>query len=87
MIKIIESPQRSDNKISYIVENDILTITIDNATEVFDFTGVPEGKAEEIESGALQINPIISAEKIGEEITITLLRFYSFEEKEMFENV
>ena len=85
MIKIIETPQRADIIISSQIENDILTITIDEVSEVFDFTEMPEGKAESITPEILTINPILSAEKIGEEITIELIRFYSFEEKELFE--
>lgn len=85
MIKIIETPQRADSKISYTVDDDILILTIDGITEEFDFTGLPEGTAGEITPELLTMNPIISAEKIGDEITITLIRFYGEEEKEVFE--
>jgi len=85
MIKIIETPQRSDKRISYSVEGYILYVTIDGVTEEFDFTGLPEGQAEEISPDILQMNPIISADKVGDEITITLIRFYGEDEKEVFE--
>jgi hypothetical protein len=85
MIKVIETPQRSDMKISYSIDGDVLNVTIDDVTEEFDFTGFPEGQAEEITPGLLRVSPIISAEKVGDEITITLIRFYGEDEKEVFE--
>lgn len=87
MIKIIETPQRSNSKISHTIDGDILKVTFDGIIEEFDFTGLPEGRAETIETEALKFNPIISAEKIGDEITITLLRFYGDDEKGVFEIV
>jgi len=86
MINLIETPQRADFKAKYTVGNDILTVKIGEVTEVFDFTGLDEGKAEEIIAETLPINPIISAEKIGDTINIKVIRFYTFEEKELFEN-
>lgn len=85
MIKIKESPQRADMKISYAISNDILTITLDGVSEVFDFTGMPEGKLDSVEVESLKLNPIISAEKIGEEITVEVLRFYGIDEKHIYE--
>jgi hypothetical protein len=85
MIKIIESPQRADMKITYVVDGDILNVTVDDVTEEFDFTGLPEGRMTEIEPEELPINPILGAEKIGDEIIITLSRFYGKDEKEVYE--
>lgn len=85
MIKIKESPQRADMKISYAISNDILTITLDGVSEVFDFTGMPEGKLDSVEVESLKLNPIISAEKIGEEIIVEVLRFYGADEKHIYE--
>lgn len=87
MIKLTETPQRADIKAEYTVNNDILTVKINDVTEVFDFTGLEEGIAEEVIAEVLPINPIISVEKIGETINITVIRFYTFEEKGLFENV
>ena len=86
MINLIYTPQRADIKAEYTVNNDILTIKIDGTVETFDFTGLEEGTAEEIVTEILPINPIISVEKIGDEINVTVIRFYTFEEKELFEN-
>jgi ribosomal protein S1 len=86
MINLIYTPQRADFKAEYIINNDILTVTIDNKTETFDFAGLEEGIAEEIIAETLPINPVVSVEKIGDEINVTVIRFYTFEEKEEFEN-
>lgn len=85
MINLIYSPQRADIKAEYTVENDILTVTINELTEVFDFTGLEEGIAEEIVVEILPVNPIVSVEKTGDAINVTVIRFYSEEEKELFE--
>lgn len=87
------TPQRSDNKLIYSVENDILTVTYQNArtgqevTDTFDFTGLPDGKLEvDTITTTLPVGPIISAEKISGTLTLTLLRWYDASEKEQFEN-
>jgi hypothetical protein len=85
MINLIETPQRADFKAEYIVNNDILTVKINDVTETFDFTGLAEGVAEEIAVETLPINPIISAEKIGETVNIKVIRFYGQDEKGLFE--
>lgn len=87
LINIIYTPQRSDIKAEYSAINDILTIKIGEIEEIFDFTNLDEGKAEEIIVEKLPINPIISAEKIGDTTDITVIRFYGEREKELFENV
>lgn len=86
MINLLYSSQRADFKAEYIVNDDVLTVTIDDKTETFDFTGFEEGIAEEIIADVLPVNPIISAEKIGDTINISVIRFYGEDEKEVFEN-
>ena len=86
MINLIKTPQRADIKAIYTIDNDILTVVIGETEETFDFTGFEEGIAEEIITEVLSINPIISAEKIGDTVNIKVIRFYTFEEKELFEN-
>lgn len=86
MINVIYEPQESGYKAEYIVNNDTLTVKIGDMTETFDFTGLEEGIAEEIIAEVLPINPISSAEKVGDIINITVIRFYGEDEKEVFEN-
>lgn len=87
IINLIETPQRADVKVDYIINNDVLTVKMNDIVETFDFTGLQEGRAEEIIAETLPINPIIGAEKIGDTVNIKVIRFYTFEEKELFEGV
>lgn len=86
MIKIIETPQFATYGYTYEIKGDILTLNMDEETEVIDLTDLPEGQAESIEMEVLPINPVVSIEKTGEVIEVTLIRFYGDDEKEMFEN-
>ena len=86
MIDLIETPQRADIKAEYTVNNDVLTVMIGDIKETFDFAELEEGIAEEIIAETLPVNPIISAEKIGETLNIKVIRFYGEDEKELFEN-
>ncbi len=86
MIKIIETPQYATFKYTYEIEGDVLTLTMNKETEVFDLTDLEEGKAESIELEVLPINPVVSIEKTSEIIEVTLMRFYDSDEKELFEN-
>lgn len=85
MINLIYSPQRADFKAEYEVNDDVLTIKIGEVEEMFDFTDLSEGRAEEIIVEELPINPIVSAEKIGDVVNIEVIRFYNKDEKDLFE--
>lgn len=86
IIKIIESPQRNDKHVvKWKVKDDVLTITINEQTEVFDFTGLPDGVLDKIDIETLPINPIVSAKRVNGELEVTLLRFYNQDEKHLFE--
>jgi len=86
MINLTYTPQRADFTAEYTLNNDILTVKINDKTEVFDFTGLAEGMAEEIIAEVLPINPIVKVEKIGDTVNVTVIRFYGADEKEVFEN-
>lgn len=86
MIKIIETPQYATFKYTYEINGDVLTLSMNEETEVLDLTELPEGQAESIELEVLPINPVVSIEKTGEVIEVTLIRFYDDDEKELFEN-
>lgn len=85
MINLIYSPQRADYKAEYTVNNAILTVNIGEVEETFDFTELEEGIAKEIITEELPINPVISAEKVGGTINVTVIRFYGGDEKHLFE--
>lgn len=86
MIELVEIPQRSDDyNIKYEINGDVLSVTVNGINEIFDFTGLPEGVAESIISENLPINPILSAKKIGDVVTIEVSRVYGHDEKHLFE--
>lgn len=86
MINLIENPQRADVKAIYEINGDMLTVTIDDNIEIFDFTGLSEGVAEEIIVEVLPINPIVKVEKVLDVVIIEVIRFYNIDDKELFEN-
>ena len=85
MINLIYTPQRAEFKAEYTINNDALSVEIGGKSEIFDFTGLADGMAEEIIAEVLPINPIVSIEKIGDTINITVIRFYGENEKALFE--
>ena len=86
MVKIIETPQYSSFNYSYEIKGDVLTLTMNEETKALDLTDLEEGQAESIELEVLPVNPVVSIEKTGETIKVTLIRFYDDAEKELFEN-
>ena len=82
MMKILLSPQVRDvNKIWYDIEENKITATINDKTDTFDFTDVPDGELEIIDEitgeslieTSLPEVPIISAEKTDGELTVEIL--------------
>ncbi|NBI05757.1 hypothetical protein [Senegalia massiliensis] len=90
-MNIIESPYRTDDyELIYKQETeDILKVTHikGNAetTEIFDFTGLADGRAESIIAEILPLNPILSAERVNGVLIVEVLRIYSKEEKHIYE--
>ena len=77
MIKIYFSPQRSDRQIEYCFNGETITVKIDNAEDVFDFSALPDGELntqEQIET-VLPVNPIISAKRIDSILHLKLLNW------------
>lgn len=83
---IIYSPQRSDSYVStYQLDNDVLTITLNDVVETFDFSEFSDGLAEEITPEKLPINPIIKAERVDGTLSITVIKFYNEAQKTEYE--
>lgn len=76
-MKAILTPQvpHRDFTVSYSAEGDILTAEVDGVVDTFDFTGMPDGRAESIESATLPINPVLGAEKVNGVLTVTLAHY------------
>lgn len=71
-MKIIYSPQRSDVPLSYAFSGDIITATMGGKSDVFDLTGLPDGRAAIIDS-TLDPCPVLAAERTAEgELIVTL---------------
>ncbi|MEN0666902.1 hypothetical protein [Caldifermentibacillus hisashii] len=74
-MRVLYSPCYSDGKkIEYQFAGEDVTATYDGKTDTFYFTGLPDGKAESIET-LLDINPILSAERVDGELKLVLLNF------------
>ena len=75
------SPQvRENNKIWYEIENQKVTATINDITDTFDFTDMPDGElelwddnGEDLIETVLQEVPIISARKEDGVLTVEIL--------------
>ena len=87
MIIVNEKPQYSNNKISYSISGDTLTITVNGVIDLIDFSQFPDGEASvgDIET-SLPTNPILGIKKINGDTTVELFRFYGDDEKEVFES-
>lgn len=73
-MKVLYSPCRSDKKIKYDINGEIIKVTFQGVTDTFDFTDTPDGKLDSVKTN-LKINPIISAERVNGELKIVLLNF------------
>ena len=78
------SPCRSDDNLVYTFDGEKVIANYNGQVDVFDFTEMPDGRAESIET-ILPIDPIISAERRDGVLYLELLYFYganaSYEER------
>ena len=80
------TPQRSDfHNATYKLEYDILTVSVNDIVEKFDFSEFPDGVAEEITPELLPVNPIVSVKRENGELLITVIQLYGEAEKELYE--
>ena len=61
-MKVLLSPQRSDKEINYHFEGEKITVTTDDMSDTFDFSNMPDGILQEVET-TLDVNPIVSANR------------------------
>jgi hypothetical protein len=75
MAKVLFSPQvNQGNKIGYSFQGDVLTITLEGITDIFDFTDMPIGIMDSVETD-LPMNPILRAERKADGLYLTLLNY------------
>lgn len=73
-MKVLFSPQLNSEKIKYTFEGEKITAIYNEEIDVFDFSGLPDGRAENIET-TLPINPVVSAERKNGVLYVKLLNF------------
>ena len=61
-MRIFYSPQESRKRITYDIQGEVITATIGDESDTFDFSTFPEGRAVDFET-SLSVIPIISAER------------------------
>jgi hypothetical protein len=86
MIRLLYSPQFSARRIEYQLEGEVITATLDSGeSDTLDFSGLPDGRAETINS-TLPVNPIVSAERKAGILQLELLKFIGLDatERERF---
>ena len=90
-MKILLSPQvREDSNIWYEIENQKITATINDVSDTFDFTDMPDGELElyddegnELIETKLEEVPILGAEKRDGVLTVEILFSISPDEDDM----
>ena len=74
-MKILYSPQRSDDKIEYQFNGEIIIAVINGESDAFDFSNLPNGKLENVETN-LPVNPIVKAERKDGELFVELVYYH-----------
>lgn len=81
-MRVLYSPQFSTRRISYTFNGEVVTATLDSGeSDTFDFTNLPDGRAEGITT-TLPSNPIVSAERIAGELHLELLSLIGLDASE-----
>jgi len=73
------------HSVKYTLENDVLVVDIDGILEKFDFSEMPNGRAENIIVELLPINPITHAKREDGELEIEVIYWYTKEEISEYE--
>lgn len=81
-MKVLFSPQVSERVLTYEFNDDMIKATMDGVTETFDFSGMPNGVADFIESEAFDFNPVINARKENDILYLELINFIGKEATE-----
>jgi hypothetical protein len=82
-MKVKFSPQRSDSQIEYSFSGEVITATMNEVTDIFGLSKMPDGKAmtAEIET-TLPVNPILSAKRENGVLWVELLNCIGLEATE-----
>lgn len=81
-MKLKYSPQFGVRRIDYELAGEVLAATLDTGeTDVFDFLGLPDGRAEGIET-TLPVQPIVTAERVAGVLQLELLKYIGLDATE-----
>jgi hypothetical protein len=70
------SPRRADGQLTYEFDGEVITATLNEQTDTFDFSTLPDGEAQvELIETVLPENPIRSAKRVDGELYVELLRY------------
>lgn len=73
-MKVLYSPVRSDKFIGYSFTGEIITCDMEEGRDTFDFSSMPDGLAQEINT-ILPFNPILRAEKVDGVLSVELIKY------------
>lgn len=81
-MKVLYSPQiNEDDTLEYVFDGDKITVTYNGEVDVFDFTGMPDGKANSYDRksqtiiSTLPFCPVIDATKENGVLSVQLVKF------------
>ncbi|RKQ97165.1 hypothetical protein C7446_2585 [Kushneria sinocarnis] len=81
-MKIIYIPQRSDLSAEYELGDDKVIAHMNGHQETFNFQNMPDGRADSITADYLPICPVVAAERVDGDLTVTLLHWYGVDAAE-----
>lgn len=74
-MRLIYSPQRAGITYSVEVTGEVLMVTVNGQSDTFDFTNMPDGTTEGIDS-VLSPCPVLRAERLAGELTVHLIHWH-----------
>ena len=79
-MRIYKSPQvgTDEKRFEFEFSGETITVIFDGVSDTFDFTGLPDGKADySMIETVLEYNPILKATKVDGILSVELLNFIS----------
>jgi hypothetical protein len=73
-LRVLYSPVRSDKFISYSFANEVITVDMEEGRDTFDFSTMPDGKAQNITT-ILPFSPILNAERVDGILSVELIKY------------
>lgn len=74
-MKVLFSPQVREDKIEYNFTENMVVVTYKGESEEYDFSGMPDGVADSIETEVFDFRPVLSARKENDILHLELINF------------